>query len=124
MLRSSKLEPEFADEDYLVLMLTHDNNSEDLERIFAAFSPFSARIPRDPLPLPPPGEACMTPREALLSPRASVEARLAEGRILASAAVSCPPAIPIAVMGERLTREQVELLPKYGVEYVDVVLEK
>ena len=124
MLRSSKLEPEFADEDYIVLMLTPDNNSEDLERIFSAFSPFSARIPRDPLPLPPPGKACMTPREALLSPRASVEARLAEGRILASAAVSCPPAIPIAVMGERLTREQVELLPKYGVEYVDVVLEK
>ena len=41
---------------------------------------------------------------------------------MASAAVTCPPAVPIAVMGEKITPAQANLMARYGVEYVDVVL--
>ena len=44
-------------------------------------------------------------REAMLSARATVPVREAAGRILADAAVSCPPAVPVAVAGERITEE-------------------
>ena len=45
----------------------------------------------------------------------------AVGRICAAPTVSCPPAIPIAVSGERITREHVALFEAYGIEEIDVV---
>ena len=65
----------------------------------------------------------MTPREALLSRRESVAAGLSAGRIAACAAVSCPPAVPIAVMGERITPEAARLLTECGVSQVEAVIE-
>jgi arginine/lysine/ornithine decarboxylase len=45
----------------------------------------------------------------------------AMGRISASPTVSCPPAIPIAVSGEEITEEAVNLFKKYGIREVEVV---
>ena len=57
----------------------------------------------------------------MLAPRESVPASLAAGRVSASAAVSCPPAIPVAVMGELITHEHTVLLRSLGIDSVDVV---
>lgn len=122
LLRAQSAEPEFADPDWLVLMFTPDNPARDYERVEAAFAGFSPRLPRAPLPMPEAGEACMSPRDALLAARERVSTGRCAGRIMASAAVTCPPAIPIAVMGERITPAQANLMARYGVEYVDVVL--
>ena len=122
LLRAQSAEPEFADPDWLVLMFTPDNPARDYERVEAAFAGFSPRLPRAPLPMPEAGEACMSPRDALLAARERVSTGRCAGRIMASAAVTCPPAVPIAVMGERITPAQANLMARYGVEYVDVVL--
>lgn len=122
LLRAQSAEPEFADPDWLVLMFTPDNPARDYERVEAAFAGFSPRPPRAPLPMPEAGEACMSPRDALLAARERVSTGRCAGRIMASAAVTCPPAIPIAVMGEKITPAQADLMARYGVEYVDVVL--
>ena len=122
LLRAQSAEPEFADPDWLVLMFTPDNPARDYERVEAAFAGFSPRPPRAPLPMPEAGEACMSPRDALLAARERVSTGRCAGRIMASAAVTCPPAIPIAVMGEKITPAQANLMARYGVEYVDVVL--
>ena len=122
LLRAQSAEPEFADPDWLVLMFTPDNPARDYERVEAAFAGFSPRLPRAPLPMPEAGEACMSPRDALLAARERVSTGRCVGRIMASAAVTCPPAVPIAVMGERITPAQANLMARYGVEYVDVVL--
>ena len=122
LLRAQSAEPEFADPDWLVLMFTPDNPARDYERVEAAFAGFSPRLPRAPLPMPEAGEACMSPRYALLAARERVSTGRCAGRIMASAAVTCPPAVPIAVMGERITPAQANLMARYGVEYVDVVL--
>ena len=121
-LREHGCECEFADPDWLVMMLTPENDMRDFERISAAFADFSPRAPRQALTVPAPGEAVMTPREALLAAREIVPAGEAAGRVMASAAVTCPPAVPIAVMGERITAEQAELLLKYGITSVEVVI--
>ena len=47
----------------------------------------------------------------------------ADHRILADANVSCPPAVPLAVCGERLTPEVISAMEYYGTEHCTVVVE-
>ena len=63
----------------------------------------------------------MSIREAMLSRKERLPARKAEGRILASLNVSCPPAVPIAVCGERIDKEIIARFEYYGVSFCDVV---
>ena len=44
------------------------------------------------------------------------------GRVLSNATVSCPPAIPIVISGERISREAIELFGAYGIKTVRVLL--
>ena len=57
----------------------------------------------------------------MLSPRETVAVENAAGRICAGAAVSCPPAIPIAVMGEEITPAGAALMARLGIGEVPVV---
>lgn len=52
----------------------------------------------------------MTPREACFSNKVKIPLSLAEGRVCAEIITEYPPGIPIVVLGERITREQVEYL--------------
>jgi arginine/lysine/ornithine decarboxylase len=56
---------------------------------------------------------------------ASIEISVAEaeGKILSSAAISCPPAIPVVVSGEKITREAIECFEYYGIEKCLVIKE-
>ena len=47
--------------------------------------------------------------------------REALGRVCASPTVACPPAIPIAMAGERIGPEAVSLFERCGVGFVEVV---
>lgn len=79
-------------------------------------------LPRTALPLAR-GERVMSPREALFAPRERVPAGESLGRICGTPTVGCPPAIPVAVSGERIGREALALFDHCGVETVDVVME-
>ena len=85
----------------------------------------SCASPRPPLPRPdlPParGERVLSPREALFSRQERIPAAKALGRVCGAPTVACPPAIPIAVSGERIGPEAAALFRQYGVETVDVV---
>ena len=52
----------------------------------------------------------MTPREACFSNKVKIPLSVAEGRVCAEIITEYPPGIPIVVLGERITREQVEYL--------------
>lgn len=119
-LRAARAEPEFADRDRLVMMFSPDNPPDAYGRVLAAFEGFVRRAPFAPLPAPPEGERVMSPREALLCARRRVPADEAVGCVCASAAVACPPAVPIAVMGERIGRGHAELMREYGVAYAEI----
>ena len=66
-------------------------------------------------------EAAISPYEALMSVQEWIPTAQAEGRILAGASVSCPPAVPIAVLGERINESAVRLFEYYGIEKCLVV---
>ena len=120
-LRENRIECEYADPDSLVLMLTPENDPEDLHRLVAALGKTSA-APKtgEILPLAR-GEQVMNVRQALFAPHEQIPAEESLGRICGAPTVSCPPAIPIAVSGERITPEALEIFRYYGVETADVV---
>lgn len=122
-LAEARFVPEFADPDHLVLMLTPETGEEELRslRDFLLSLPLRAPIPERP-PRPGAAKPVLTPREALLSPFETLPTERCLGRILASPCVGCPPAVPIAVCGERLDENALALFRYYGVTALEVVL--
>lgn len=116
---------EFFDPDHLVMMLTPELGVGDLFALRRALT----HIPRrDPITTSPPKFTLprrrMSIRDAALSPSETVPVDSAEGRILASAEVGCPPAVPIVVCGEELDRTAVECMKYYGITECTAVSEK
>lgn len=125
LLRAHRCEPEFCDADYLVCMLTPHTREEDFVRLEAALREAAGQKlpPRKSHPLRLfPLEQVIPIREAVFAPHAIIPVTQAEGRICGSPTVSCPPAIPIAVSGERMTRELIPIFQSYGIENVNVLL--
>lgn len=121
LLRENGMECEYADPEYLVLMFTPENTPREIGRVPAILgrSPAPAEektaLPRAG------GERVMSVRQALFAPQESVSAEQSLGRVCGAPTVACPPAIPIAVSGERIGAEALELFRHYGVKTVDVV---
>ena len=121
-LRDRGIECEFADPDFVVLMLTPEVGEAGIERLWNAMRSIERREVISQMP--PCIKACeriMTPREAMLAPSEMVKIERCEGRILASASVGCPPAVPIAVCGERLDMETIRAFSYYGIDRIRVV---
>lgn len=122
LLQEKKIFCEFADPDYLVLMVTPENTSEELNRLIAELAqlpkrrPINTQTPCTSRPIP-----VMRPHEVLFQPFERIRAEESVGRILASPGVSCPPAVPIVICGERIDSRALELFRYYGIEYCDVV---
>lgn len=113
---------EFADPDFLVLMLTPENGQADLDTLESALLsvPRKAPIPGQP-PRFQPGQRVCSPREAMLSPMEEVPVEKSEGRVLAAATVGCPPAVPIVVSGERIDAHAIDCFRYYGITHCSVM---
>lgn len=123
LLRSHRVEPELAGREHVVLMFTPESGEADFQRISEALrgGPPSSRglsAPEWP-PVPPPRR--MSIRRAVLAPHETVPAERAAGRICGAPAVSCPPAVPIAVSGEEIPESAPALFLYYGIDHVEVV---
>ena len=122
LLRHGGIECEFADPDVLVLMVTPENTEEDLARLRAALLAIPRKAPvSQPAVMPGRGAEAMSVRGAMLSPWEEIPVEKSEGRILASPSVGCPPAVPIAVCGQRIGKKTIECFRYYGIESVAVV---
>lgn len=119
-LRGWRAVAEYADADWLVLMFSPLLGSDACDIVRRAL-PQRRPSPRRPLSLPAPGEKVLSPREALLARRVSLPVSECVGRVCADAAVSCPPAIPVAVCGERITPEAARLMEALGIRELSVV---
>ena len=121
-LRQKHLECEYADNYDLVLMMTPKNDIRDFIRFENAFSALTKKtaFQRDFPVMPKPIKACSI-REALLANSITITTEEAEGCICACPSVSCPPAIPIAVSGEILTKEILQIMKSYHIQTIDVV---
>ena len=122
-LRELGVEPEFADEDLVVLMCTPQNTDEELARVAQALVELPQRTPIRSISsaLTASPERVLTVREAILSAQEILPTDKALGRICATPAVSCPPAIPIVVSGERIDPHALSLFARYGIDEIAVV---
>ena len=122
-LRGQGIEPEFDDSEYLVLMLTPSNSDSQLEALASALSCYEGekKVGNIGDHAPKRHTAEMSIRKAILSPFEIIPTERAEGRICATPTVSCPPAVPIVISGERITGEDVKLFKYYGIKTVSVV---
>ncbi len=122
ILRNKNIEIEFFDGEYTVFMITPENTDADLERLEAALLSLERKKELQECAVPiVRGVKRMSIREAVFSKKEKVSVERAIGKISASPTVSCPPAIPIAVSGEVITKEAVELFNKYNIAEVEVV---
>ena len=121
-LRKYRVECEYADPDFIVFMFTTNNTEEDLQRVRQAFETNIYRYENMHELKPAKCESVLSIREAIFSCHEEIPVKEAKGRICASPAVSCPPAIPIAVSGERIDENAIALFEYYGISMVDVIV--
>ena len=108
---------EFADPDFLVLMVTPETSADDLDAVERTLSEIP---PRSPIETAPPvlgsPEPALNAHEALFASCEWLPVGQCLGRVLAAPTVSCPPAVPIVVSGERMDEKALALLHYYGIE--------
>ena len=124
VLHGEGVEVEMAEPQGVVFMTAPGNSAQDFDTLLQV----CRRIPRrEALAQPderiPPVETATSLRTAILSPAETVNVRAAVGRVCATPTVTCPPAIPIAISGERITEEHLRLFLAYGIEQIAVMKE-
>ena len=120
--RKAGIEHELCDESHLVFMASAENDPHDFELLEEALLPLgSLAAPPSPPPKPRLGVPAMSIREALFANKERVCVQDAVGRVYAEIAASCPPAVPIAVCGERIDEETVKAFLYYDIQEVSVV---
>ena len=113
---------EFSDADHIVFMFSVNNNSDDpieaAKLILSAErkAPIKTSAPDFHLP-----EKAMSIRKAAFSTQETIPVEQSEGRILAVPTIGCPPAVPIAVCGEKIDKETIERFLYYGITECTVV---
>lgn len=122
ILNAQNVECEFADPDHLVLMLTPENGEKQLETVYdiLKYVPKRIRIDNDP-PKFHRKEQVLSVREAMFSPQEKICVENSIGRVLASPSVSCPPAVPVLMCGERIDEAAVQCFRYYGINTCSVV---
>ena len=122
ILQNKGIVCEFFDRDHLVLMFTPEISEGNLFKLAVVLKSIKKREAiSQAAPKVSISERRMSIREAIMSPSELVPLCECEGRILARLCVSCPPAVPIGVCGEVITREMIEAFEYYGIDKVSVI---
>ena len=121
-LRKMGIECEFADPDFVVMMLTPSLGENALKRIEKSLKaiPKAKEIYCKP-PKAVKSTAVMSVKEAILSPYETVSTEDCCGRVLAQANLSCPPAVPIVSCGEVIDENAITAMKYYGITKCRVV---
>ena len=122
ILEGNNIFCEFADRDFIVFMLSPQNTPEELEQLRENLCalPRKSPITEPPLIRTQPDAVC-SPRQAAFAPQETIPAKESLGRILSAATVSCPPAVPIVMCGERIDETALEAFRRCGIEHVTVM---
>ena len=110
------------------MMVTPENSDGDLEAVKRAFvsheKPDGKSVaPKTALPVFVLPEKRLTVRQAVFCSSESIPVENSVGRVAASPAVACPPAVPVVISGEIINESTVEIMKYYGTKYVRVVTE-
>ncbi|MBR2715277.1 MAG: aminotransferase class V-fold PLP-dependent enzyme [Ruminococcus sp.] len=124
ILREKGVECEFCDPDFVVLMLTESMSDDTLMKIESALlsieksKELDETVPEFSMP-----QRVMSVRDAVMSLSKTVGVKDSVGKVLATANVSCPPAVPIVVSGEKIDESAIEIFEYYSIDSCTVVSE-
>lgn len=125
ILRKQIIEPEYADPDYVVLMLSAEMTEHELNRLKQALFTISPKTPiEEKTPRFIPCPKTLEIREAMLSDSETLPVEQCLGRILAVPTVGCPPAVPILVCGEQIDEHAIKCFKYYGIDDCRVIKNK
>ncbi len=120
--RDNNIEFEYADDNFVVFMLSPQNSQEDFEKLKKAFQNLNIEmtkaIENTEFEI---AERVLTIRQAIFSESEEINVEDALHRVCANPTVSCPPAIPIAVSGERISEKHIELFKKHNIDKINVI---
>lgn len=124
-LRENGVECEYSDKELVILLMSPVNRRKDylrlgdaLEKAAVSSRKCAASAQRFCLPQP---HRIMSIREAVFARSEEISVDNAAGRICASVKIPCPPAVPIAVSGELITKDHINIFKNYGITTVNVV---
>ncbi|MBR2578740.1 MAG: aminotransferase class I/II-fold pyridoxal phosphate-dependent enzyme [Clostridia bacterium] len=120
-----KIEPEFCDKNYVVLIATPFNTRSDWSRLRSAIKRAKdiARKRLDissvlQIGLP---KKMKNIRESIMSEMECIDVENARGRVAAEIACPCPPGVPIVMPGELISEREQNALINYGVSKINVI---
>ncbi len=122
ILTENGIFPEFYDADFTVLMPSPYNSPSDTERVARTLCKIRRAQPITDLPPEiPEANPALPPKAALMRGVREVDVRESLGKICAETNISCPPAVPIAVLGDRITEQTVKCFEYYGIRKCKVI---
>ena len=120
-LRTYKIECEFCDSSYVVLMYSVSTKIDDFKKLEDALRKIRIKRPIFSNLFVIKNEKATSIREAVFSQTELISVEKANGRICSSVDCLCPPAIPIVVSGEKIDNETIKILKKYGIKHIEVI---
>lgn len=121
LLITQGIMPEYFDPDYVVLMISAENDESDLAELEQTLKDIQKRKKLDKKNFPIVPAAVMPMKQALNCPSETISVQNALGRVLACPTVSCPPAVPVLYGGELIDEQAVKAFEYYGITEVKVV---
>lgn len=119
-LRISGIECEYEDPDYTVLMFTPETDDETYKKVIDAAGKCSERLTPENLQMPLP-QKMLSIREAIFADSEEISVENSAGRIVADTSVGCPPAVPVVISGEIISKEAVKAMQYYSIDKIKVV---
>ncbi|MBO5888517.1 MAG: amino acid decarboxylase [Clostridia bacterium] len=123
-LYSNKLIPEFYDNDYVVLAFSVNTKTSTYKKLYNCIKNLEKR---EPILLLPPNPTSSTKKyklnEVVYSNTEIVNVSDSENKVYAEINLHCPPAVPIIIPGEIITKEVINAFIYYNIDKVKVIKE-
>jgi len=116
---------EFCDPDFLTFMFspfTEDSELLKLEKALLRFKKCQ-KITEKP-PCVKPLKKALSLSEAFFGKSKKTDVKFCENKILAMPSINCPPAVSIAVCGERIDASAISCMDYYGIDYCYILDEE
>lgn len=124
-MRDFKIEPEYSDNGYVVLITSPFNTKKDFERLERFFNSISSinfvkNIDIN-IEKPPIGESVISIRQAIFSENIEQSIDKCDGKIAAEAIFFTPPCVPLVMPGEKINKKIINFIKKSGKVVIKVV---
>ncbi len=120
LLEKINIFPEFYDRDFLVLMLSCEQNClKELEKALLSIEKRVAISDTPPQIIPP--KRVYSIRDTLFKKHTVTPISQCLGCVLCTGSVSCPPAVSLVVAGEEINQSVIDACLYYGVDTLNVI---